>query len=167
MSKSPARFHSLLHSAYILEKRLTRLLAPLGVRPRQARILNALDSMGAASQVTLSREFGVTAGSMSTMIDRLLALGLVSRHKDKFDRRGDVIALTPKGEQMLIEVRAVWKQIDDLLESKLGVAKTTSLIALTRELKGMLGGRVPGRGLPYRSVDDLVKGRVRKRHEEI
>lgn len=40
MTKKPYKFPSLLHSAYIVEKRLAALLTPVGITPRQARILN-------------------------------------------------------------------------------------------------------------------------------
>lgn len=42
------------------------------VTHRQARILDALDRMGDASQARLAREFNLTAASMSTMFVRHL-----------------------------------------------------------------------------------------------
>jgi len=42
------------------------------VTHRQARILDALDRMGDASQARLAREFNLTSASMSTMFVRHL-----------------------------------------------------------------------------------------------
>ncbi|WP_372966585.1 MarR family transcriptional regulator [Marinobacter sp.] len=52
-------------------------LAPLGIHPRQDRILSLLGMMEQASQIKLARKFGLTAASMSTMTSRLLATGLI------------------------------------------------------------------------------------------
>ena len=73
-------FHSLLHSADLVEQNLRNELEPLELRPRQARILSAINRLGPVSQVTLAKEFQVTPGSMSTMIIRLEKLGLISRY---------------------------------------------------------------------------------------
>ncbi len=61
MQHTQPYLHLLLHSADLLEEQLRLRLAKLNVTPRQARILDALDRMGAASQADLSREFDLTA----------------------------------------------------------------------------------------------------------
>lgn len=137
-------FHALLHSADLLERRLTERLAPLGVRPRQARVLVAIDVIGPASQTILAREFDLTKGSMSTMIDRLLALGLVQREKSETDRRGDVVTLSPAGARMVLDIRRVWEDIDSMIEEMLGSEKQQLLVELSSELKTALGGKIPG-----------------------
>ncbi len=147
MTKGPYKFHSLLHSADILEKRLATLLTPVGITPRQARILNMLNRTGAVSQTVLTEQFDVTSGSMSTMIDRLLKLGMIARCKNPEDRRGDLISLTDQGRAILTEVRDVWQEMDELIEAKLGAEKAALLTEITKELKFALGGRVPGMGL--------------------
>lgn len=139
-----ARFHALLHSADLLEKRLTERLAPLGVRPRQARILVAIDVIGPTSQTVLAREFDVTKGSMSTMIDRLLALGLVARRKSRTDKRGDVVTLSQAGRRMVMDIRNAWLDIDAMIEAMLGTEREHLLAELASDLKTALGGKIPG-----------------------
>ncbi|ASJ73615.1 hypothetical protein IMCC3135_17680 [Granulosicoccus antarcticus IMCC3135] len=46
--------HLHLHFAHLLEERLRVRLAPLGIHPRQARVLDLLEKLGQASQVTCS-----------------------------------------------------------------------------------------------------------------
>lgn len=144
-------FHALLHSADLLEKRLTDRLAPLGVRPRQARILVAIDVIGPTSQTVLAREFDLTKGSMSTMIDRLLALGLVKRQRSEKDKRGDILKLSPAGARMVLDIRIAWRDIDVMVASLLGTEKQHLLAELASELKTALGGKIPGEGLPRES----------------
>lgn len=143
MTQRPYKFHALLHSSDILEKRLATLLSPVGITPRQARILNVLHRVGPVSQTTLTEQFDVTSGSMSTMIDRLLKLGMIARRKNPEDLRGDLISISARGTAVLGDVRDVWQDIDDLIEEKLGAEKAAQLTALTRTLKHALGGRAP------------------------
>ena len=92
------------------------------------------------------------------MIYRLLRLGLIERHKNPADRRGDVITLTPEGAKVLKDVKGVWQGIDDLIEEKLGKEKAAQLAELTRELKFALGGSVPGVN-PVHHINQLHKNR--------
>lgn len=149
-----AMFHALLHSADLLEKRLTDRLVPLGIRPRQARILVAIDVIGPTSQTVLAREFDLTKGSMSTMIDRLLALGLVKRQKSEKDKRGGIVTLSPVGARMVLDIRSAWQDIDVMVASLLGTEKQHLLTELASELKTALGGRIPGEGIAKGNVDD-------------
>lgn len=137
-------FHALLHSADLLERRLTERLAPLEVRPRQARVLVAIDVIGPTSQTVLAQEFDLTKGSMSTMIDRLLSMGLVQREKSETDRRGDVVTLSPAGARRVMEVHKVWEDVDSMIEEMLGSEKQHLLAVLSGELTTALGGKIPG-----------------------
>jgi DNA-binding MarR family transcriptional regulator len=142
MNRGPFKFHSLLHSAELIEKRLAILLSPIGIKPRQARILNVLSRVGEVSQTVLTEKFDVTSGSMSTMVDRMIKVGLIERRKNPEDRRGDLISITDQGTAVLEEVRDVWRKIDELIEAKLGAEKTMLLTEITKELKFALGGRI-------------------------
>ena len=75
----PNMVHYLLHSSAMIEKYLNAKLIPLGLGPRQARVIEDLDRVGSASQIELARECRITAASMSTMTSRLIAAGYISR----------------------------------------------------------------------------------------
>ena len=138
------RFHSLLHSADLVEQRLRNELEPLGLRPRQARILSALNRMGPISQTSLAKEYQVTPGSMSTMVTRLEKLGLVTRYREPDERRSDVLSLTTQGKAHLKGIRTTWRQTDALIVNAIGAEKAQLLGELTAELTFALGGHVPG-----------------------
>jgi len=91
------KLHYLLHSAALVEKRLSLLLSPLGLGPRQARVLDALNTLGQTSQIDLARECDITAASMSTMTSRLIDAGYVSRVSDPINTRSNMLSLTPLG----------------------------------------------------------------------
>lgn len=137
-------FHFLLHAGALVEDRLRHRLADLGVRPRQARVLDALGRMGAASQVDLARAFHITPASMSTMTARLIAAGLISRQDHPNEARSYVLRLSERGRGLLSEIHAAWRDVDRLIEETVGAENAASLATLTRALRDGLGGRAPG-----------------------
>ena len=154
--KKKYRFHSLLHSSDLLEQRLRLGLEPLELRPRQARVLSALNRLGQISQVTLAKEFQVTPGSMSTMVTRLEKLGFITRHREPDERRSDVLILTAVGKAHLKEIRKTWTQMDDLIIEAIGIKKAQLLSELTEELTTALGGHVPGSSMVLRKKSSVV-----------
>ena len=154
--KKKYRFHSLLHSSDLLEQRLRLGLEPLELRPRQARVLSALNRLGQISQVTLAKEFQVTPGSMSTMVTRLEKLGFITRHREPDERRSDVLTLTAVGKAHLKGIRKTWTQMDDLIIEAIGIKKAQLLSELTEELTTALGGHVPGSSMVLRKKSSAV-----------
>lgn len=144
MPKQGFAFHAHLHSGHLLEEQLRARLTGLGISPRQARVLDAMDRMGPVSQVSLARAFNLTAASMSTMTTRLLKAGLIEKAKDPELARGQVLLLSAPGRKALAAVHEAWTDMDRLVEKLLGRSKAHHLATLTRELREALGGRPPG-----------------------
>ncbi len=136
-------FHGLLHSADLVEAELRRRLVPFGLLPRQARVLEAMGRMGPVSQADLATAFGVTSASMSTMTDRLLAAGYITRAVDPASRRQNVLELTDKGRTLLAGIGAAWAAVDDSIRTALGKDSAT-FFDLARRLRNGLGGTIPG-----------------------
>jgi len=135
--------HLLLHSAALVEERLRQRLADLGVPPRQARMLGALDRIGPTSQADLARAFDIKPASMSTMTVRLIEAGLISREVHPSEVRSNILTLTTRGKGLLAEIHAAWRDIDDLIADVIGAEGAAQLSALTGELRDGLGGQAP------------------------
>ena len=144
MQDPSAKFHALLHSAELLEERLRHRLTHLDIRPRQARVLDALARIGAASQSELAREFNLTAASMSTMVNRLLAAGYITRDNHPDEARSYVVQLSQKGHDILTEIHDAWSDIDTFIEEAIGGDRASDMANLTSELREALGGFIPG-----------------------
>lgn len=142
-SRKNYTFHLHLHFAHLLEKRLRSRLAPLGVHPRQARILDALGRMGEVSQVKLAHEFGLTAASMSTMTSRLLAAGLIKRRVDTQEQRKNVLKLTRKGNDLLEKIHREWHATDQEIVEAIGRENTALFADFARQLRNAFGGTGP------------------------
>jgi DNA-binding MarR family transcriptional regulator len=70
------------------------------VSERQVQILDHLDEMNAMSLTALAEHMGVTAGTMSIAIERLVRRGFVARTPDEVDRRRVLLRLTAAGARV-------------------------------------------------------------------
>ena len=77
-------------------------------------VLFALDLEGAKRPTELQEITGLTSGGVSRLLDRMEALGLVTREFGAIaeDRRGSVVRLTPKGRRTS---RKIGKAVGDAL----------------------------------------------------
>ena len=143
MKKDQHNFHGLMHAADLVEGILREELAPLGILPRQARIVDAINRMEKSSQSELASQFKITAASMSTMTDRLLVAGYIKRTVDPTSRRQNVLELTKTGRKLLNGIDEVWSNMDRKLRKILG-QDTEVFFNKARQLRDALGGKVPG-----------------------
>lgn len=138
------QLHLLLHSADLVENELRRRLALIDVRPRQARILDALSRMEPASQIGVARAFNLTPASMSTMTARLIDAGFINREIDPSEARSNLLRLTDRGRSKLHDIHKAWREVDAIIADTIGAENAAILAKLTRELRDGLGGNVPG-----------------------
>lgn len=150
MSNKPYKLHPLIHAANLIDERLEVELAPLGIRPRQARVLNVLNLMGSASQAELAYEFEVTAASMSTMTSRLIAGGYVKRTVDGDASHLVKLRLTAKGAALIEPINEAWCAVDKAMDEAIGARGAHELAQWCADLRTSLGGRVAGAGTGYR-----------------
>lgn len=143
-TKQSHKFHSLLHSAELVQDHLRSQLAPLDVSPQQARVVMTLNRMGEMSQIDVAREFGIAAASMSTMTARLIALDLIRSRKDPANAKRNIVSLTKQGKSLVGDIDRVWAGVDEYLAEMLGARDVSKLAALTLSLRDALGWRRPG-----------------------
>tara|TARA_R110002126_G_scaffold286859_1_gene439044 strand:+ start:3424 stop:3915 length:492 start_codon:yes stop_codon:yes gene_type:complete len=144
MTTDSFSLHYLLHAAALVEESLRERLAEIGLRPRQARIIQALSRMEPTSQVSLAREFSITSASMSTMTVRLIEAGVISREPHPDEARSNVLRLTERGRGLLSHIHVAWRDIDALIAERLGPENAETLARLAHDLRDRLGGHVPG-----------------------
>ena len=86
------RIYFACHTRHVHDDRAGRVLSA-----HQASILDHLDEVEGTSLTELARHMGVTAGTMSIAVDRLVRHGYVRRVRDREDGRRVLIRLTAAG----------------------------------------------------------------------
>ncbi|MFG2077067.1 MarR family winged helix-turn-helix transcriptional regulator [Nonomuraea maritima] len=90
-----------------LGRLLARHQSPLfrsNLTMRQLKALVILSVHGSASGQDLAHDLGVGLGTVTGIVDRLVAQGLASRHEDPHDRRVRRVELTPAGTALIEEI---------------------------------------------------------------
>ncbi len=93
--------HALRRVMRALDKSSRRLLIDHGLTGPQRTVLRVLAAKPGASSSALAEAAGVGQATVTDILDRLVARGLVSRVRSETDRRCVELALTPAAEQLL------------------------------------------------------------------
>jgi DNA-binding MarR family transcriptional regulator len=88
-----------------LARELRRETEQFGVTSRQATLLAIVKDMPESSLSDLAAEEGISTAALSGHVDRLVAHGLVERHRSETDRRRVGLRLTEEGGRVLRSVR--------------------------------------------------------------
>jgi DNA-binding MarR family transcriptional regulator len=84
-----------------IERRFAEALSPYAVSPRQYGVLASIIHLGPQSQNELGERLGIDRTSMVNLIDSLEAMNLVTRVRDRDDRRRYAITLSETGTALL------------------------------------------------------------------
>ena len=98
-----AAFRELILAAELYRHVISGLL---GVGPSESQALSYLLARGPMGQTELANILGVTSGSMTVLIDRLVERDYVERVPHPTDRRRVVVNVSACGEKALEEVQA-------------------------------------------------------------
>lgn len=139
VSKSPSPLSA--HTGYWLRQlsnavssAFAERLAAHEVSVPQWVVLRVLFDHEALPLKDIVREVEVDQGSLSRMVDRLLARGWVQRETDGHDRRAVAISLTPAGRRLVPRLAAEADANDHAFFSVLPPARHKELLGLIKEL---------------------------------
>jgi DNA-binding MarR family transcriptional regulator len=115
---------------------LSERLKKHGIQIEAWRIMELLDdgqkrTMGQLAQLGL-----INPPTLSKLVDRMVANGLVHRHVDPMDQRQINLLLTDLGRKRMMQIRAEVKEGDRALSARLGKKHTRELIRLLSEISG-------------------------------
>ncbi len=117
-----------------LEAELEDRLRPGGVPIEQYRILEVLDASEPAAMGEIAQQSLIEAPTLTKIVDKMVAEGLVYRAPDPNDRRRVLILTAPAGKTLFKRLRGVStaqeQRIVDLLEGD----KAAALRSLLKEL---------------------------------
>jgi DNA-binding MarR family transcriptional regulator len=120
-----------------IERELHGVFAGLALSPSSFGALVTLvrlDQPGGVSQRRLMDELGLTSGTISVRIDRLVEEGLVTRDPDPESRRNTLIALTERGQELVERAIPAHLENERRLLSALTDAEQVQLADLLRKL---------------------------------
>lgn len=142
----------LQHTGKLLEDHLRIGFDGIGLHPSQGQVLHLLERGDGVSQGFLTSMMNVAPPTLSGILKRMEAAGLVDRQLDADDERVTRVFLTRKGRRKGAAARGVVDEIEEVLTSELTRAQLRSGHRLLRKLRDNLGGAPPGSEPPVESI---------------
>jgi DNA-binding MarR family transcriptional regulator len=91
----------LKHAQQRLVQAASPAMAKFGIDGRELAALTVLAAQTPLSQQEAAEQLGVDRTTMVALVDALEAKGLVERHRSPQDRRKNIVAITPAGQDCL------------------------------------------------------------------
>ncbi|WP_405885335.1 MarR family winged helix-turn-helix transcriptional regulator [Streptomyces sp. NBC_01136] len=102
--------------------------------PPQFAVLQVLDERGSLDQKSLGALAAVDRSTLTPLLDRLLARGLITKSTDPNNRRRQLITLTPAGHDRAALGRQQAQDTSRWIEDLLGSERLATLTVLLKEL---------------------------------
>jgi len=117
-----------------LEAELEERLRPGGVSIEQYRILEVLDASEPVAMGEIARQSLIEAPTLTKIMDRMVAEGLVYRAPDPNDRRRVLILTAPAGTALFKRLRGISTAQEQRIAERLESEKAAALRSLLKEL---------------------------------
>ncbi len=127
-----------LYSTSLAMTRLYKpLLAPLGLTYPQYLVMLALWEQDGVTVGALGDRIALDSGTLTPLLKRLEAQGIVTRERDAADERRVVVALTPAGRKLKAPARGIPRAI-----GRASGCQLDEIVTLTQRLAALRGALV-------------------------
>jgi DNA-binding MarR family transcriptional regulator len=123
--ESPTLGFLLHQAARLLRKRFEQVTRDSGLTRSQWQAVEYLDQNEGINQIGLAELLDVEPITLSRILDRLEAGGLIERHPDPSDRRVRILRLAPAGRRKLAQARTLSEMVRS--EALIGVPEPDRL----------------------------------------
>ncbi len=112
---------TLMATARAIRQAFDHRLGTLDLNLTQATMLAYVADYGPVNQTQIADHIGVGRAATGSTIDRLQARSLVERQPDPADRRVWLVALTPAGRQLVVDIDTIDRSLRS--ELRVGISK--------------------------------------------
>jgi DNA-binding MarR family transcriptional regulator len=105
-----------------------------GITLPQMHTLEILGSSGNLRMKELAEKMGVTTGSLTVLVDRLVRARLVERKPNELDRRSIQVGLTPEGRKHFIDHHTLHAQLSGDIAGALAPEETIQFLDMLRRI---------------------------------
>jgi len=114
------------------------LLSDLGIYTGQEILLARLGTEDGQSQKSLAHLVRLDHSTVSKMVGRLEAAGLLEQRKDEKDERISRVFLTEAGRRIQESIAAAWGQLEEKTASGLTAEEAETFVRLARKMMDQL-----------------------------
>ncbi|EEI20511.1 MarR family winged helix-turn-helix transcriptional regulator [Lentilactobacillus hilgardii] len=125
--------------------------------PNQLRVLHELAEKKALTNTDIVEALDIRPSSVSAMVSKLEAAGLIERHESPDDKRVMLISLTEKGQNMINDSRQFTDQLSESLFSSLTDDEQQQLCKLLGKLITDLEQKMPENWSEPKNFADFMR----------
>jgi len=138
-ARSSRFYHRLQVAAHSLQKRADQaLMQAAGISTAQAAVLSIVSAGDGPQQNTVAGQLGLNESAVTAMVNRLMALGLLSRARSARDARAWDLHVTDAGAAALANIQAPFAEINALIDNTFGPKDADRVAALLAVLSERL-----------------------------
>jgi DNA-binding MarR family transcriptional regulator len=116
------------------------MLGEIGIHPGQENVLQVLLEDDGQPMTKLAMELKVKPPTVTKMVSRMAAQGLVRRIASETDARSARVFLTDEGRARGIELKKRWKRLEQMTMRNIPEKDRSRLIKLLMSIESSLGG---------------------------
>lgn len=132
----------IVHTIYRISRKnravIGNLLRPIGLFPGQEILLMQLWESDGRSQADLVEALGVDHSTVTKMLQRLEAAGMVVRRPSSQDRRVMLVSLTEAGRRLRGEIERTWQELERRTTAHLSDRDREQLLQLLQSVESHL-----------------------------
>lgn len=133
----------LMHIGKLLDDALRSSLLEGDIHFGQARILIALSKHKQLAQTEIGHGVHITPATVTNLVKKMEASGLIERNRDLNDDRIINVRLTPKGVEAALFSQSVIRQIEQKITADLTEEELVSVLDTLVNVRDVLGGSDP------------------------
>jgi DNA-binding MarR family transcriptional regulator len=112
-----------------------------GVTPAQLRVMQIVDEKNSATPKMLATQMGVSQATVTVLVDKLVARGIVGRVPSELDRRQINVVMTDLGQKALEEAPDALQQRYERAFAVLADWEQAQLVSSLERVADMLGAK--------------------------
>jgi DNA-binding MarR family transcriptional regulator len=128
---------SFRRTSRVLTQLYEEALRPLGLRPTQLTILQALSRTGEVSQGQLGKVLAMDSTSLTRTLAIMAWRGWITERRGE-DRRERWVRLSKRGDVQLRRALPAWEKVQSRLRRQLGEQAWNNVLQLTYQVTGLI-----------------------------
>lgn len=125
-------------SCQLVSRHLAERVRELGITEAEAHLLAHMVGRPSPTVLDLEQALRMRRSTMTSVLDRLEARGLVRRTVNAADRRSFVVSLTAEGTRTAAAVRALWASIERTLRAAVSSDDVAGFLAVAAAVERLL-----------------------------
>ncbi len=98
-------------------KMIERRISSLGIHPSQHHLLMHISRKGPSTQNSIAEAMGVSASAIAVSLKKLEKGNYIEKRTSPSDSRSNLILLTKKGEEVVLQSQILFDEADELMFS--------------------------------------------------